>query len=124
MVSACAQATPTTEAATAGKSHKVISVSQLKTMMENKDFLLVNVHVPYVGEIEGTGLFVPYTEIEQNLSKLPADKGARIVVYCRSGAMSNIAAKTLTSLGYTNIIDVSGGMIAWENAGYPLIQKP
>jgi len=106
-----------------GKSYQVITVTQLKSMLDNKDFLLVNVHIPYEGEISGTDLFVAYNEIEQSLSKLPADRGARIVVYCRSGNMSGIAAKTLTRLGYTNIRDVDGGMLSWEKEGYPLVQS-
>ena len=55
---------------------------------------------------------------------MPADKNAKIVVYCRSGAMSSDAAQTLTRLGYTNIWDVDGGMMAWEKEGYQLIQAP
>lgn len=125
LTSACAQSAPTLtpgrEVSVNGNSYQVITVTQLKSMLDNKDFLLVNVHIPYAGEIKGTDLFVPYNEIEQNLSKLPADKSSRIVVYCRSGNMSGIAAKTLTRLGYTNIRDVDGGMIAWENEGYPLV---
>ena len=128
LVSACAQSAPnlTTvrEVSVDGNSYQVITVTQLKAMLDNKDFLLVNVHIPYEGEIKGTDLFVPYNEIEQNLSKLPSDKGAKIVVYCRSGSMSSIAAKTLTRLGYTNIRDVDGGMLTWEKQGYPLVQSP
>ncbi len=128
LVSACSQSapalTPEREVTVDGKAYQVITVTQLKSMLDNKDFLLVNVHVPYEGEIRGTDLFVPYNEIEQKLSKLPSDKGAKIVVYCRSGNMSGIAAKTLTRLGYTNIRDVDGGMIAWEKQGYPLVQSP
>lgn len=127
LVSACSQSapalTPEREVTVDGKSYQVITVTQLKSMLNNKDFLLVNVHVPYAGEIRGTDLFVPYNEIDQNLSKLPLDKGAKIVVYCRSGSMSSIAAKTLTRLGYTNIRDVDGGMLAWEKEGYPLVQS-
>ena len=128
LVSACSQSAPTLtperEVTVDGKSYKVITVSQLKSMLDNKDFLLVNVHIPYEGEIRGTDLFVPYNEIDQNLSKLTPDKGAKIVVYCRSGNMSGITAKTLTRLGYTNIRDVDGGMIAWEKQGYPLVGAP
>ena len=83
-VSACAQATPTNTPAT-GPSYQTITPAQLKSMLQNKDFLLVNVHIPYVAEIEGTDLFVPYNEIQQN-DKLPSDKAAKIVVYCQSGA--------------------------------------
>lgn len=135
LISACAQSTPnlTTQSApnltterevpVDGKSYHVINVTQLKTMLDNKDFVLVNVHIPYEGEIKGT-LLIPYNEIEQNLSKLPSDKGAKIILYCRSGSMSSIAAKTLTRLGYTNIVDVEGGMFAWEMQDYPLFQSP
>ena len=127
MISACAPSARVTserEVSVDGQTYKIITVAQLKTLLESKDFLLVNVHIPYEGEIKGTDLFVPYNEIEQNLSKLPSDKVAKIVVYCRSGSMSGIAAKTLTRLGYTNIQDVDGGMIAWEQKGYPLVQSP
>ncbi|MDO8567522.1 MAG: rhodanese-like domain-containing protein [Dehalococcoidales bacterium] len=127
LVSACASApNPTSgrEVTVDGKSYQVITVSQLKSALDKKDFLLLNVHVPYAGEIKGTDLFIPYTEIEKNLGKLPADKAAMIVVYCRSGQMSSIAAKTLTRLGYTNIRDVDGGMMEWEKEGYELIQAP
>lgn len=125
VVSACAQSapslTPEREVSVDGRSYRVITVTQLKLMLDNKDFLLVNVHIPYAGEIRGTDLIMPYNEIERNLSKLPADKGAKIVVYCRSGMMSDVAAKTLTRQGYTNIRDVDGGMVAWEKEGYQLV---
>ncbi|MBI2830242.1 MAG: rhodanese-like domain-containing protein [Chloroflexi bacterium] len=128
LVGACGRSgeapTPERVVSVDGGSYRVISVSQLNLMLDNrKDFLQVNVHIPYAGEIKGTDLFIPYNEIEQNLAILPADKGAEIVLYCRSGYMSGIAAKTLTRLGYTNIRDVEGGMLAWEQAGYQLVQS-
>lgn len=133
LLSACGQSTPAVttpnltterEVTVDGKTYKVIPVTRLKSMLDNKDFLLVNVHIPYEGEIKGTDLFIPYNEIEKNLDKLPADKSAKIIIYCRSGNMSGIAAKTLARLGYTNIMDVEGGMVAWEKQGYPLLQTP
>jgi rhodanese-related sulfurtransferase len=85
-----------------------------------KDFIFINVHVPYEGEIEKTDLFIPYDEIRKNLDKLPADKNAKIVLYCRTDRMSNIAAKTLVNLGYTNVWVLEDGMIEWRKAGYQL----
>ncbi|WP_445735624.1 rhodanese-like domain-containing protein [Mariniflexile sp.] len=60
-----------------------ISVSQLHKMMKKKDFTLVNVHIPYAGEIPQTDLFIPYNEISGHLNELPA-KDKKIVLYCRT----------------------------------------
>ena len=106
-----------------GGSYTDVGAAGLAAMLQNKDFLLINVHIPYEGEIEGTDLFIPYNEVETNLDRLPADKDARLVVYCRSGSMSAIASRTLVGLGYTNVSNLDGGMIAWEQAGYPLVDK-
>jgi rhodanese-related sulfurtransferase len=99
-----------------GGSYTDVSVAELQAMLANKDFTLINVHIPFEGNIARTDLSIPYDQIEQNLDKLP-DKDARIVLYCRSDRMSNIAAKTLVGLGYTNIYNLDGGMVDWEGAG-------
>ena len=106
-----------------GGSYTNVSVTQLKAMLDKKDFAFVNVHIPYEGEIAKTDAFVPYNDIEKNLDKLPADKNAKIILYCRSGRMSTLAAETLVRLGYTNVWNVEGGMVAWETLGLPLGTK-
>lgn len=52
-----------------------------------------------------------------NSENLPKDKTEPIVLYCRSGSMSGQAATELADAGYSNIIDLKGGMNAWTGAG-------
>jgi rhodanese-related sulfurtransferase len=106
-----------------GGSYTDVDAAGLAAMLENKDFPLINVHIPYEGELEQTDAFIPYNEIAQHLDQLPADKNARIVLYCRSDRMSNEAAQELVKLGYTDVWNLDGGMIAWEQVGYPLLDK-
>ena len=106
-----------------GGSYTDVSAVGLATLLKTKDFPLVNVHIPYEGEIEGTDLFIPFDEVGQHLDKLSADKDAQIVLYCRSGSMSATAARELVALGYTDVWNLDGGMIAWKQAGYPLLDS-
>ncbi len=88
---------------------------------ENPDLDLINVHVPYEGHIEGTDAFVDFREI-LNFEDLPKDLAKPIVLYCRSGNMSGQAATELADAGYSNIIDLSGGMNAWTASGRTLLR--
>ena len=104
----------------AGGAYSDISVAELQAMFENKDFLFVNVHIPFEGDIHDTDLSVAYDEISQHLDQLPEDKNAKIVLYCRSGRMSSIAAEELVKAGYTDVYNLAGGFNAWEAAGLPV----
>ncbi len=99
-----------------------IGPQTLQGMLKAKDFYLVNVHIPYEGEIAQTDAFIPYDKTAQLLPRYPVDKHAKIVVYCRSGRTSAIAAKELVRLGYTDVLDLEGGMIAWEEDGLGIIR--
>jgi len=103
-----------------GGSYTNVNPAQLAEMLEEEDFVFVNTHIPYEGEIAHTDAFIAYGQVEQSIDQLPADPGAMIVLYCRSGRMSAIAAETLVRLGYRNVWNLEGGMVAWEAAGLPL----
>ncbi len=100
-----------------------ITVDELRAMLEDKDFIFINVHIPFEGDIAGTDLSIPFDEIAEKLDQLPENKDAKIVLYCRSGRMSSIAAETLVKLGYGNVWNLEGGMIAWEKEGLPIIGR-
>ncbi|MDO4744081.1 MAG: rhodanese-like domain-containing protein, partial [Clostridia bacterium] len=53
------------------------------------------------GHILGA-ILIPYTEIENKAEEMLPDKDKLILVYCRSGRRSKIAAESLAKLGYTN----------------------
>jgi rhodanese-related sulfurtransferase len=103
------------------KGYVDISLDQFVEMLKIKDFILINVHIPYEGEIPGTDLFIPYNAIDQYKEKLPRQKDTKIVLYCRTGRMSAIAAEKLVQLGYTRIFEFHGGMREWERSGRQLL---
>ena len=115
-----AVSSPVTKVEVEGGSYTNVTPKQLSEMLKQKDFFFVNVHIPYEGEIDRTDAQIPYDQTAQQLSQYPADKTAKIVLYCRSGRMSSIAAKELVKAGYTNVWNLDGGRAAWETQGLPL----
>jgi rhodanese-related sulfurtransferase len=99
-----------------------IGSDELATTLQTGDVTLLNVKTPYIGEIEGTDLYIPYTDLVARAAELPQDRNAPIVVYCRTGNQSAIAAQTLLDLGYTNIENLADGMTGWVESGRGLIQ--
>ena len=121
VLAACQSKPITGETVTApGGTYQNVTPAELQTMLKDKDFVLINVHIPFEGNLPETALSIPYNEIEPNLSQLPTDKSAKIVLYCRSGRMSEMAAEQLVSLGYSNVWNLKGGMVGWEQAGFEL----
>lgn len=131
LLAACSAAPPAPTATPAqgvavgaGGGYSNVTPAVLAEMLQRKDFFFVNTHVPYEGEIEQTDAFIGFeANGPQRLSEYPTEKSAKIVLYCRSGAMSSVVASELVKAGYTNVWNLDGGMIAWEQAGYELVRK-
>ena len=64
---------------------------------------------------------IPVVELPQHLDQLPADLDTPILVYCAAGTRGQWGLAYLTSLGYTNVQNLSGGFRAWTEAGYPTV---
>ena len=96
-------------------TYRQISQSEAKKMMETeKDFIILDVRTQEEFDekhIENA-ILIPDYEIEQKAEKMLPDKDRLILVYCRSGRRSKIAADELVKLGYTNVKEF-GGIIDW-----------
>jgi len=68
---------------------------------------------------------IPHDQVASRLAEIPKDK--EVVLYCRSGRRSGLAAETLEANGYKNLQLMQGDMPGWEKAGLPVEvagQKP
>lgn len=83
---------------------------------------LIDTREPYEYEeshIEDSEL-IPVGVIADRIAASVADKDQRIILQCRSGARSLTAALTLADLGYTNLANLTGGILEWEAQGLPV----
>jgi rhodanese-related sulfurtransferase len=104
--------------------YRDITPGELNAMMATKDFFHADVHIPNEGKMPRLDARIPFDRITEELDELPADKTAKIVLTCKSGGMSAKAARELADLGYTNVYNLTGGFVAWKDAGYELTPEP
>ena len=97
-----------------------VTPAALHAELQNKDFLLINVHVPYEGEIPGTDAHITYEDVDAIAEFIGDDLDRKVVIYCKSDTMTLVSGPPLVDRGYTNIRYLEGGMRAWEEAGYTL----
>ena len=111
MLTACGQDTENDQ----GAVYVNITAEEAKQIMDTEEgYIILDVreqdeydeaHIP-------GAILIPYTQIEEKANEMLPDKEQLILVYCRSGRRSKIAAEALVKLGYTNIKEF-GGIIDW-----------
>lgn len=80
-----------------------------------KDYVLLDVREGYErAEFNIGGMHIPLGELTASFDKLISHKDEEIVVYCRSGKRSGMAAHLLGQAGFTNVRNLDGGMMAWQ----------
>jgi len=62
------------------------------------------------------GIELPFDQT-QKITSVLNNKNTKVVLYCRSGSMSKIAAQTLTDMGYSNVYELIGGLHDWISRG-------
>lgn len=97
-----------------------ITIEELKERMDKGEQLnLIDVREEYeFDEFNIGATLIPLGELPDRLEEIEAWKEQEILIHCRSGARSGRAKEYLTSEGYTNVRNVLGGMLAWQDAGY------
>lgn len=93
-----------------------ITVQQLKEKMDNKEsFVLIDVREPWENEeFNIGGELISVGDLMTKIPDLEKHKEEEVVVYCRSGNRSGMAQMILNSAGFSNVRNLIGGMLHWE----------
>ncbi|HYH05250.1 MAG TPA: rhodanese-like domain-containing protein [Bacillota bacterium] len=93
-----------------------LSAAAVKTKLEqNPDIRLVDVRTSEEyreGHIPGS-ILLPLDRLTTEAEETLPDKNAEMIVYCRSGNRSATASQSLTEMGYTNVANLTGGIMDW-----------
>jgi rhodanese-related sulfurtransferase len=102
-----------------------VSIDAVKRMMDNKeDIILLDVRDSEefeTGHIPGA-INISRGSLDFKVHLIIPDKTKRIIVYCGLDLRSPLATKSLNDLGYKKAINMIGGLKAWKEAGYPVLQ--
>lgn len=99
-----------------------VDVETVAAVRQNPAVFLLDVREPdeyAAGHIPSITL-IPSGEVADRLAELPRDK--EIIVTCRTGNRSAQVASMLRDQGFTNVHNMTGGIVAWQEAGYPVEQ--
>jgi rhodanese-related sulfurtransferase len=98
---------------------RLVSPAEFARVVAAPGVKTLNVLGPGAPTIAGTDLAMPAADLKADAAQLPATS-TRLAVYCWSGHTSARAVRTLHDLGYERIVELRGGMLAWQAAGLPL----
>ena len=98
-----------------GAGYVNITAEQAKEIMDTQEGYIIldtRTQEEYDDEHIPSAILIPYDEVTEKAEGVLTNKDQLILVYCRSGRRSKIAAEALVKLGYTNIKEF-GGIIDW-----------
>jgi rhodanese-related sulfurtransferase len=99
-----------------------IDVATVRELQGRPDVFLIDVREPdefAAGHIPGITL-IPMGEVAERLAEIPKDE--TVIVTCRTGNRSAQIADFLRDQGYSDVHNMEGGIVAWEEAGFPVEQ--
>jgi rhodanese-related sulfurtransferase len=99
-----------------------VDVNVAKLLLDSGDYMFIDIREPSetkMGFIPGA-IQIPRGLLEFKIASTIVDQNTPIVVYCKSGGRASLGTLTLKTMGYTNVMNMAGGWMAWEKAGYPI----
>ncbi len=121
-----APATETTSPEAQAEEGVVMTVGpeEFSMMMAEEPGQLIDVRTPgefNSGHLEGATM-IDYNSSDFASQVEALDRSETVYVYCRSGGRSGRSAAILHDMGFTKVVDLSGGITAWESAGKETVQ--
>jgi len=107
------------------RKHKAVSPSEAVTLMNDENTVLIDVREPHEfaeGHISNAR-HIPLGKIEERAYELESSKANPVIVVCQSGTRSPTACKKLVALGFTQVHEMKGGMVAWQEDKLPVTKK-
>ncbi len=93
-----------------------ITVQELKQKLDNKEsFVLIDVREQHEYDEFNLGAkLIPLGRLMDAIADLSSHKDEEVIIYCRSGARSGMAQQLLQQAGFSNVRNVLGGVLAWQ----------
>ncbi len=103
------------------KNFSAISPQTFKKLYETGEFTAIDVRTPEEisqGKVIKDALEIDFyaADFQERLEKL--DKNKKYLINCRSGSRSGEAIKLMKDMGFKEVYDLSGGIIAWRSVGF------
>lgn len=102
-----------------------LNVNEAVRLMNDDDVIILDVRESseYSSGHLRDSIHIPISALSKRVSELEKFKNKKILAYCRSGARSNTACRTLNKLGFENVSNLAGGILSWTNANLPVSKK-
>jgi rhodanese-related sulfurtransferase len=103
---------------------KEVSVDEVKKIVDEEKSIVVLLDVRDSNELEQGmipgAINISRGQLEFKVRMMLPDRNAKIIVYCGLDLRSPLATRTLNDLGYMNAVNMTGGLKAWREAGFPV----
>jgi adenylyltransferase/sulfurtransferase len=123
----CGLAPQSTSAITQEKSVQngipQLSVQELKQRIDaGQDVYIIDVREPFEYQIANIGgKLIPQNDVPQRLAEIDRDR--EVIVQCKSGGRSRRIAEFLQQQGYSRVVNLAGGILAWSDQIDPKVPK-